>query len=93
MLDPDNIARARSVDILAVAARCGTKHLVVPSDNRKSFEEWLKDHPEPSLAELVERYGGYSRIPPEAWADFDRRMAEWKEAYRRRHEAHKARPS
>jgi hypothetical protein len=87
MMNPNSIARARSVDILAVATRYGTTHLVVLPDNQKSFEEWLRDHPEPGLAELVERYGGYSRIPPEAWADFDRRMAEWKEVYRRRHEA------
>jgi hypothetical protein len=49
-MDPNSIARARSADILAVAARYSTKHLVVFPDNRKSFEEWLKDHPEPSLA-------------------------------------------
>jgi hypothetical protein len=30
-----------------------------------TFAEWLADHPEPSLQELVERYGGYSRVPPE----------------------------
>jgi hypothetical protein len=39
-----------------------------------TFAEWLAAHPEPSLQELVERYGGYSRVPPEAWAEFDRRM-------------------
>jgi hypothetical protein len=49
-----------------------------------TFAEWLADHPEPSLAELVERYGGYSRVPPEAWAAFDRRMQRWREEYKQR---------
>jgi hypothetical protein len=51
-----------------------------------SFSEWLRDHPEPSLQELVERWGGYSHVPVEAWAEFDRRMARWREACRKRHE-------
>jgi hypothetical protein len=62
-----------------MSARCDT------------FADWLRDHPEPSLAELVERFGGYSRVPVEAWAEFDRRMARWREAYRWRHEAARAR--
>jgi hypothetical protein len=49
-----------------------------------TFAEWLADHPEPT--ELVERYGGYSHVPPEAWRDFDRRMERWREAYKQRHE-------
>ena len=55
-----------------------------------TFADWLHDHPEPSLAELVERFGGYSRVPVEAWAEFDRRMTRWREAYRWRHEAQEA---
>jgi hypothetical protein len=51
-----------------------------------TFAEWLADHPEPSLQDLVERYGGYSRVPPEAWADFDYRVQVWREEYKRRHE-------
>ena len=43
------------------------------------------DTPEPNLQDLVERYGGYSRVPPEAWADFDHRMERWREAYKQRH--------
>jgi hypothetical protein len=52
----------------------------------QSFTEWLADNPEPSLQELVERHGGYSRVPPEA-AQFDAAMRRWQEAYRKRHEA------
>ena len=52
-----------------------------------TFAEWLADHPEPSLQQLVERYGGYSRVPAKAWADFDRRMEAWRDAYRRRHQS------
>ena len=37
-----------------------------------------------SLQDLVERYGGYSRVPPEAWAAFDRRMQRWREEYKQR---------
>jgi hypothetical protein len=51
-----------------------------------TFAEWLADHPQPSQQELVERYGGYSRVPPEAWAAFDRRMQHWREEYKQRHE-------
>jgi hypothetical protein len=78
VFDRELIKQARAVDIPPIAARHSAKCLasLAPRDNRKSFEEWLKDHPEPSLAELVERYGGYSRIPPDAWADVDRRMGE-----------------
>jgi hypothetical protein len=32
----------------------------------------------PDLQELVARYGGYNRITPEAWAKYDRAVAEWK---------------
>ena len=51
-----------------------------------SFSEWLRDHPEPSLQELVDRWGGYSRVPVEAWQRFDADMKAWQQAYRRRHE-------
>ena len=52
----------------------------------ETFSEWLADNPEPSVAELVERWGGYSKVPVEAWREFDHRMARWREAYRRRYE-------
>jgi hypothetical protein len=51
----------------------------------QTFAEWLEANPEPSLDELVERHGGYSRIPTSAWIDFDRRMERWREAYKQRH--------
>jgi hypothetical protein len=31
----------------------------------------------PDLQELVARFGGYDKITPEAWAEYDRAMAEW----------------
>ena len=31
----------------------------------------------PSLQELVQRFGGYHLITPEAWAEFDAAMAEF----------------
>jgi hypothetical protein len=36
------------------------------------------------LQELVERYGGFARVPVEAWQEFDRRMEDWKRRYRQR---------
>jgi hypothetical protein len=36
----------------------------------------------PGLQELVARFGGYNKIPPEAWAGFDRQMAEYHSARR-----------
>ena len=51
-----------------------------------SFAEWLRDHPEPNLQELVERHVGYSRVPVEAWQRFDADTKRWQQAYRKRHE-------
>jgi hypothetical protein len=51
----------------------------------EGFAEWLKQNPEPNLQELVERYGGFSRVPVEAWQKFDKRMDDWKRRYRQRH--------
>jgi hypothetical protein len=31
----------------------------------------------PDLQKLVERFGGYDRITPEAWAEHDAAMAQW----------------
>lgn len=41
------------------------------------YERWLKDHPPPDLQELIRKYGKYSQIPPEAWAEFEAAMEEW----------------
>ena len=49
------------------------------------FTVWLAENPEPSLAELVRQHGGYSSIPPEAWAAFDRAMANWQLRRRERY--------
>ena len=50
-----------------------------------SFTEWRERNPEPSLQELVERHGGYDKITPEAWADFDCRRKAWLDELRYRH--------
>jgi hypothetical protein len=55
------------------------------ADESEGVADRLKKNPEPSLQELVERHGGFSRVPPEAWAEFDRKMDDWKRRYRRRH--------
>jgi hypothetical protein len=47
----------------------------VPADD--DFSRWLKDNSAPDLQELVARYGGYSKAPPEAWADFERAKVGW----------------
>jgi hypothetical protein len=55
------------------------------TDEPDGFAEWLKNNPEPSLAELVERWGGFSKVPVEAWKKFDRKMADWKLRYQQHH--------
>jgi hypothetical protein len=34
--------------------------------------------PRPDLLALVARYGGFSKVPVEAWAAFDRRLAKYR---------------
>jgi hypothetical protein len=36
----------------------------------------------PDLQELIADHGGYDKIPPEAWAEWDRLNAEWQERQR-----------
>ena len=36
----------------------------------------------PNLQDLVARYGGYDKIPPEAWARWDAANAEWQQRRR-----------
>jgi hypothetical protein len=50
----------------------------------ESFAAWLRKNPAPDLQKLVERFGTYSQITPEAWGEFDRAMEQWQE--RRREE-------
>jgi hypothetical protein len=38
----------------------------------------------PDLGELVERFGGYHKITPEGWAEWDAAVAEFHERLRRR---------
>lgn len=46
------------------------------------FHDWIKDHPPPNLQELVARFGTYSAITPDAWAEFDAAREDWE--YRRK---------
>jgi hypothetical protein len=39
-------------------------------------------NPAPDLQDLVRKHGGYDKIPPEAWTEYDRAMAEWHECRR-----------
>lgn len=36
----------------------------------------------PRLDELIERAGGYDKITPAMWADYDRRVERWQADYR-----------
>ena len=38
--------------------------------------------PPPDLHALIREYGGYSKIPPTAWAKYDRDMEQWKNELR-----------
>lgn len=42
----------------------------------------MKLVPPPCLQQLVEAHGGYHRITPEAWAQYDRDVAKWREDLR-----------
>ena len=48
------------------------------------FAEWIKKHPPPDLQELVRRFGGYPKITPQAWADYDQGMVDWQRERRDR---------
>jgi len=52
----------------------------IPDD--RNFVDWVKDNPLPDLQELVQRYGGFSKVPVDAWNEFDQQKAGW-EACRR----------
>jgi hypothetical protein len=38
--------------------------------------------PPPDLHELIRKYGAYSQITPQAWAQYDREMERWKDDLR-----------
>ena len=42
-----------------------------------SLQDWLRANPPPDLKDLVRRYGGYDKIPPAGWTEWDQRVAEW----------------
>ena len=43
------------------------------------FVLWLRANPRPDLQQLVSTYGGYDKIPGDAWADFDQARLDWNE--------------
>jgi hypothetical protein len=43
----------------------------------RTFEDWVQDNPPPNLMELVERFGGFARVPPEEWIIYDKAYREW----------------
>jgi hypothetical protein len=43
----------------------------------ESFAEWLRRNPAPDLQKLVEQFGGYDKITPEAWQKYDADMEAW----------------
>jgi hypothetical protein len=50
----------------------------------EDYAEWIKTDPPPDLQELVKRFGGYSNITPQAWAENDAAMLRWQERRRLR---------
>jgi hypothetical protein len=42
----------------------------------------LDEYGQPDLQALIVRHGGYEKIMPEIWADYDRAIAEWQERRR-----------
>jgi hypothetical protein len=55
----------------------------MPADHA-DFSTWLKQNPGAYLQALVAQYGGYSSIPPAAWAEYDRAVKTWESARRDR---------
>jgi hypothetical protein len=41
------------------------------------FVEWLKANPRPDLQALIAEHGGYAKITPQAWIDFDADVKDW----------------
>jgi hypothetical protein len=48
------------------------------------YADWLRSNPAPDLQVLVGCHGGYDKITPGAWAEYDRAMADWHERRRNR---------
>lgn len=51
-----------------------------------TYTEWLTEHPPPDLMELVERFGGFSRVPVEEWAKYDHAYRSWNDERMRRYQ-------
>jgi hypothetical protein len=49
------------------------------------FPTWLAQNPTPDLQKLVRKHGGYSNIPAEAWAEYDRAVEAWQRRRRERY--------
>jgi hypothetical protein len=45
--------------------------------DENDYAEWIKKNPPPDLQELVAKHGGYHRITPEAWREFDQQRETW----------------
>jgi hypothetical protein len=43
------------------------------------YAEWIKRDPPPDLQQLVTKHGGYDKITPAAWAEYDRAVAAWQQ--------------
>jgi hypothetical protein len=51
-------------------------------DQTETYAEWLARNPAPDLQRLVERWDGFSKVPVDAWTQFDQQMARWQERRR-----------
>ena len=51
----------------------------------ETFTAWLCENPAPRLEDLVRQHGSFREIPPAAWIDWERRMADWRARSRNRH--------
>jgi hypothetical protein len=81
------------LDALAAAGGVADSHIdadaeSAPAPTQRASEGESRSEPDPlpspakppDLHELIDRFGGYGAIPPDAWAAFDRALAEWKQA-------------
>lgn len=48
------------------------------------IESWISRNPPPDLEGMVERWGGWDKIPDEAWRRFSEDMVRWQDARRDR---------
>jgi hypothetical protein len=55
------------------------------TEDSNGYAKWLEKNPAPDLQELVRRHGGYNRITPQAWREWDAAQAAWEEKRRNRH--------